>query len=61
MVDILIKYTDATYDIRTETSTNWKTVIYDLDDYKVVDFVQFFNHEWWYAGYLAVDYMEVNY
>jgi hypothetical protein len=59
--DVKIVYTDLSYDTYYESSTNWKTVIYDLDDNKIVYYVQFWNYEWWQGGILQVDYMEVNY
>lgn len=61
VIDIVIKYTDTSYDIHVESSASWKTVIYDLDNYKIVDYVQFYNHEYWNPGILKVDYIEVNY
>jgi len=59
--DIKIVYTDATYDIHYEYETSGKTVIFDLDDNQIVDYVQFFSLEWWTGGVLEVNYMEVNY
>lgn len=62
VIDILVKYTDSSYDIHVEISASWKTVIYDLVDDKIVDYVQFFNHEiGWWPGVLKVDYMAVTY
>lgn len=61
VLDVKIYYTDGTYDRYLEGSTGWKTVIYDLDAYKIVDYVKLFNHEWWNAGWFRIDYMEVNY
>jgi hypothetical protein len=61
VMQVKIRYKDSTYDIYTESSTSWKTVVYDLDNYKIVDYVQLYNYEWWVFGIIAVDYMEVNY
>jgi hypothetical protein len=58
---VVIYYTDDTYDTHNELSTSWKTVIYDLDPYKIVDCVGFANHEWWLPGNLYVDYLVVDY
>jgi hypothetical protein len=61
VLDVKIVYTDDTYDLYNEYRTSTKTVIYDLEDNKIVDYVQFYNLEWWHGGVLKVDYMEVNY
>jgi len=60
-VTIQIFYTDGTYDSHSQGAGGWRTVIYDLDNYKIVDYVKYYNLEWWYAGILQVDYVEVNY
>jgi hypothetical protein len=58
---VVIYYTDDSHDSHNELSTSWKTVVYDLDPYKIVDCVGFANHEWWLPGKLSVDYMAVDY
>ncbi len=58
---ISIYYTDGTHDAYSQNPGSMRTVIYDLDNYKIVDYVRLYNHEWWYAGVLKVDYLIVNY
>jgi len=60
-LQVRVYYRDGTYDVHYETGTPWDTKYYDLADYKVVDFVWFWNVEWWGAGVLKVDYIGVNY
>lgn len=60
-LDIKISYWDGSYDMYYECNTVMKTIIYDLDDYCSVHYVQFFNHEFWDPGVLRVDYIEANY
>ncbi len=58
---VTIYYRDETSDDYQESITNWKTVIYNLDNNKVVWYVQFYSHTWWQRAYLYVDYMVVHY
>ncbi len=64
VLDVKIYYTDGTSVLYHEAGFNqvvWKTVIYNLDSDKVVHYVHFFNHEWWYAGHLFINQLIVNY
>ena len=60
-VQIRIYYTDGEYDVYYESNRVYKTVIYELEDNEIVDFVWFWNIEMWNAGNLYVDYVGVNY
>lgn len=61
VLDVKIVYTDGTYDLDSENSASFKTIIYELVNYKIVDYVEFFNHEFWADSVLEVDYLVVNY
>ncbi|MHA1671812.1 MAG: hypothetical protein ACTSV5_14740 [Promethearchaeota archaeon] len=58
-----VTYTDETTDEHIEYSTgsSYETVIYELDDNKIVDYVYLWNYQWWAGGHLWVDYMAVDY
>lgn len=60
---VSIKYTDGSVDVFYEGSTggSWKISIYELDDFKVVSYVNFYNNEWWNAGTFHIDYCAVHY
>jgi hypothetical protein len=60
-VYIYVYYTDSSRDTHSQYSGGWRTVSWDLDDNKVVDYVRLWNHEWWYSGDVRVDYVIVIY
>lgn len=59
--DIWIFYTDASHEVHYEYETSSKTVIFNLIEDKVVNYVKFYSLEWFTGGELVVNYMEVNY
>lgn len=61
VIDFLVVYSDGSSDLHYEYKTSGKTVIFPLDNYKVVDYLQFYSHEYWHAGRLYIDYAVVHY
>ncbi len=61
--NIYIFYTDSTHDHHAQYSGAWRTLIYDLDPGKVVDYVKFYNWETSFStpGILEMDYIWVVY
>jgi len=60
-ITIDVFYVDGTKDRHIQPPGSWRTVIWALDNNKVVDYVKFVNIEYNAPGILQVDYILVHY